>query len=190
MGGALTYSVVRTGKEGHGVPAQRGDTFWVVLSDSESPIPLRVTLPRGREAMALFSGEEEARMFCSLREEGEANPHHRETSVGEVISLLYRLTAARHVALDPLPEVLRGGLLGLITLDRERFARSFRSFESPQAASTNTSVSLSVSDPIVPSPIHSKKPRGIEITTLSPPVSRPRASMVAMTSSNEVLLWT
>jgi hypothetical protein len=117
---------VRTDKQGHGVPAQRVDTFWVVLSGSGPFLPLRVDLPCGREAMALFSGEEEARMFCSLREEAEANPHLRETSVGEVLSLLYcPLTAAKHVALDPLPEVLRSRLLGLITLDREHFARSF-----------------------------------------------------------------
>ena len=130
MGGAMSYSVVRTGKQGHGVPAQRVDTFWVVLSGSGPILPLVVDLPGGREALALFSGEEEARMFCSLREEGKADSHLRETSVGEVISLLYCLTAARHVALDPLPEVLRSSLLGLITLDRERFARSFAGIET------------------------------------------------------------
>jgi len=124
----MTYNVVRRGKQGHGVPAQRVvDTFWVVLSASGPPIPLRVALSGGQQAMALFSSEQEARMFCSLREqEAEANLHLRETSVGEVISLLYcPLTAAKHVALDPLPELLRSRLLGLITLDRERFARSF-----------------------------------------------------------------
>jgi len=130
MGGAMTYSVVRTGKQGHGVPAQRVDTFWVVLSGSGPILPLVVDLPGGREALALFSGEGEARMFCSLREEGKADSHLRETSVGEVISLLYCLTAARHVALDPLPEVLGSRLLGLITLDRERFARSFAGIET------------------------------------------------------------
>ena len=84
-------------------------------------------MPDGQQAMALFSGEDEARMFCSLREEAaEADPHLRETSVGEVISLLYcPLVAARHVALDPLPGIRGSRLLGLITLDRERFARSF-----------------------------------------------------------------
>jgi hypothetical protein len=122
----MTYSVVRTGKQGRGVPAQRVDTFWVVLSGSGPLLPLVVDLPDGREALALFSGEEEARMFCSLREEGQADSHLRETSVGEVISLLYcRLTAAKHVALDPLPEILGSRLLGLVTLERERFARSF-----------------------------------------------------------------
>jgi len=128
MGGAMTYSVVRTGMQLREAPAQRGVTFWVVLCGSGPPLPLRLALPDGREALALFSGEDEARMFCSLREEAaEADPHLRETSVGEVISLLYYpLTAARHVVLDPLPGILGSRLLlGLITLDRERFARSF-----------------------------------------------------------------
>jgi hypothetical protein len=127
MGGAMTYNAVRTGMQEREVSARRRvDTFWVVLSGRGPALPLRVALPDGREAIALFSGEDEARMFCSLREEAEANPHFRETSLGEVISLLYSpLTAARHVALDPLPGILGTKLSGLITLDRERFARSF-----------------------------------------------------------------
>ena len=127
MGGAMTYGVMRADMQEREVPATRVDTFWIVLDGSGPLVPLRIVLPDGREALALFSGEDEARMFCSLREEAaEADPHLRETSVGEVISLLYcPLTAARHVALDPLPGILGGRLLGLITLDRERFARSF-----------------------------------------------------------------
>ena len=82
-------------------------------------------MPDCREARSLFSGEEVTRMFCSLREKREAASDLRETSVGEVLSLLYCLTAAKHVALDTLPKVLRSRLLGLITPERERFARSF-----------------------------------------------------------------
>jgi hypothetical protein len=107
------------------LPKQRVDTFWVVLSGSALLLPLRVALPDDREAMALFSGEEVTRMFCSLREEREAASDLRETSVVEVLSLLYCLTAAKHVALDTLPKVLRSRLLGLIMPERERFARSF-----------------------------------------------------------------
>jgi hypothetical protein len=126
MGGAMTYGVMRADMQEREVPATRVDTFWIVLDGSGPLVPLRIVLPDGREALALFSGEDEARMFCSLREAAEADPHLRETSVGEVISLLYcPLTAARHVALDPLPGILGSRLLGLITLDRERFARSF-----------------------------------------------------------------
>ncbi len=130
----MTYSVVRAGMQQREVSAPRVDTFWVVLLEESglTLLPLRGALPCGREALALFSGEEEARMFCSLREAAaEADPHLRETSVGEVISLFYcPLTAARHVALDPLPGILGSRLLGLITLDRERFARSFAGIET------------------------------------------------------------
>jgi hypothetical protein len=129
----MTYSVVRTGMQLREAPAQRGVTFWVVLCGSGPPLPLRLALPDGQQAMALFSDEDEARMFCSLREEVEADPHLRETSVGEVISLLYcPLMAARHVVLDPLPGILGSRLLGLITLDRERFARSFGGIGTPR----------------------------------------------------------
>jgi hypothetical protein len=125
---------VSEGMQQREVSAPRIDTFWVVLlEESGLPLlPLRVALPCGREALALFSGEDEAEMFCSLREV-EADPHLRETSIGEVISLLYcPLTAARHVALDPLPGILGSRLLlGLITLDRERFARSFAGIGTP-----------------------------------------------------------
>jgi hypothetical protein len=126
----MTYSVVRGGLQEREVSASRVGTFWIVLEGSGPPLPLEVALPCGREALALFSGEDEAEMFCSLRE--GADPHLRETSVGEIISLLYcPLTAARHVALDPLPGILGSRLLGLITLDRERFARSFAGIGTP-----------------------------------------------------------
>ena len=69
-------------------------------------------------------------MFCSLRE--GADPYLRETTVGEVLSLLYcPFMTDRHVALDPLPGILGSRLLGLITLDRERFARSFAGIGTP-----------------------------------------------------------
>jgi hypothetical protein len=131
MGGAITYSVVRVGMQEREVPASRVDTFWIVLEGSGPPVPLKVALPCGREALALFSSEHEAEMFCSLRE--GADPYLRETTVGEVISLLYcPFMAARHVALDPLPGILGSRLLlGLITLDRERFARSFAGIGTP-----------------------------------------------------------
>lgn len=43
--------------------------FWVVLEGDARRLPLTVFLPDGKEAIALFSGEEEARMFCHFRQE-------------------------------------------------------------------------------------------------------------------------
>jgi hypothetical protein len=114
----------------HGVRAHRTSTvhaFWMVLEGSARGLPLMVFLSDGTEAMALFSGEEEARMFCHFCEEG-ASTNIRQTTTGEVISLLYcPWCAAKHVALDPFPEILLGSrlLLGLLTLSRADFARRF-----------------------------------------------------------------
>jgi hypothetical protein len=112
----------------HGVRAPRTSTvhyFWVVLEGGAWTSPFTVFLPEGKKAIALFSAEEEARMFCHLSNQG-AEVSVRQTTAGGVLSLLYGPWAvARHVALDPLPEILGGGLLGLLTLGREHFAQSF-----------------------------------------------------------------
>jgi hypothetical protein len=101
--------------------------LWVVLGGGAPASPFTVLLPDGREAMALFSSEEEARMFCHCGKEG-ADLRVRETSTGEVLSLLFCPWCAKHSVLDPLPEVLGGRLsrsLELLALDRQSFARSF-----------------------------------------------------------------
>jgi hypothetical protein len=57
----------------HGVRARRTSTvqaFWVVLEGGTWTAPFTVSLPEGKEAIALFSAEEEARMFCHLRRWG------------------------------------------------------------------------------------------------------------------------
>ena len=99
--------------------------FWVVLKGSHWTLRFTVSLPDGREAIALFSGEEEAMMFRHFSKEG-SNSSILETSAGEVLSLLYGpWSVAGHVALDPFREVLGARFLELLTLSRERFARSF-----------------------------------------------------------------
>jgi hypothetical protein len=100
-------------------------SFWVVLEGGTWTAPFTVSLPEGKEAIALFSAEQEARMFCHLSKQG-AKGSIRQTTAGGVLSLLYGpWTVARHVALDPLPEILGGALLGVLTLGREHFARIF-----------------------------------------------------------------
>jgi hypothetical protein len=106
----------------------------VVLEGDARRLPLTVFLPDGKEAIALFSGEEEARMFCHFREE-EASANIRVTTAGEVLSLMYcPWCAAKHVALDPFPEILGKRLLELLTLDREDFARRFAGVDSEPVA--------------------------------------------------------
>ena len=60
------------------------------------------------------------------------------TAAREVVSLLDgACSVARSVALDPFPEMLADGLVGLVTLDRRRFlgrvTRRTRASGNPQA---------------------------------------------------------
>jgi len=106
--------------------------FWVVLEGSTWTLPFTVSCPQGREAIALFSGEEEAMMFCHFSKQG-AKGSVRETTAGEVLSLLYGPWAVtRHVALDPFPEILGSRLSRPLTLSSERFARSFAGAGFPE----------------------------------------------------------
>jgi hypothetical protein len=97
--------------------------FWVVFAgEPRLTQPLTMSLGRGNEALAVFSHEEEAEMFLrSLSLAGEGW-RARETSAGEAVSLLYGpCCGAKSVVLDPLPQMLDDGLLGLVALDRRRF---------------------------------------------------------------------
>jgi hypothetical protein len=136
----LTYGGrVTAAPHNHVMRARRTSTvhaFWIVLEGSPQALPLAVFLSDGTEAMALFSGEEEAKMFCHFCEKG-ASANIRQTTAGEVISLLYCpwCAAAKHVALDPLPGILGDRLpLGLLALDREDFARRFAGLGSEPVA--------------------------------------------------------
>ncbi len=86
---------------------------------------LTVRLDGGGEALAIFSFEEEAKMFLDLRlaasEEGWCV---RQTSVGEVVSVLCGpCSDAKKVVLDPVPEVGRKELVGLLNMHRNDFLR-------------------------------------------------------------------
>jgi len=138
LGGVRVKERIReAGHPGERVLGTRSGTnsLWVVLDGGGAPaLPLGVFLPDGTEAVALFSGEEEARMFCHLGGEEGANRRVRETSPAEVLSLLYRAgRPVRRVTLDPFPEVVPGGgSLGASTLSGERFAQHFaRRFARP-----------------------------------------------------------
>jgi hypothetical protein len=50
--------------------ARRGNAFWIVRGCSAPVRPFAVFLADGREAMSLFSSEDEARVFCPYGEEG------------------------------------------------------------------------------------------------------------------------
>jgi hypothetical protein len=104
---------------------RRDTAFWIVLDEDCSTLTLDVTPPGSGTALAVFSSQEEARMFCYLKDVS-LPPRVAETSAGEIVSLLYcQRPAAEYVTLDPPPQMLRSRLLSLLMLDRDRFARSF-----------------------------------------------------------------
>jgi hypothetical protein len=103
-----------------------GRWYWLITKHATSKMDvLTVRLDSSGEALAIFSFEEEAKMFLDLRlaalREGWCA---RQTSVGEVVSVLYGpCSDAKKVVLDPVPEVGRKELVGLLNMHRNDFLR-------------------------------------------------------------------
>jgi hypothetical protein len=100
-------------------------THWLIAKHGVSGIDvLTVDLGGGAKALAVFSVEEDTRKFLHARpgasgEEWKA----RQTWPGELASILYgSCSAAKRVALDPLPEAVeKGESAGLRAVDRDDF---------------------------------------------------------------------
>ena len=92
-------------------------------------------LASGREALPVFSFEDEAKMFLELGAPGGWRV--RETTAGELTSALCGICAnVDRVVLDPilLPGPLIEGFNGLLSMEREAFVGSLlnpRRFRSP-----------------------------------------------------------
>ena len=83
---------------------------------------LATGLTGGEKALPVFSHEEEAEVFLSLSEASDDEWRARESTAGELISMLSGPWAGvKEVALDPLPEMIAQRTLRLVTLSRERF---------------------------------------------------------------------
>jgi hypothetical protein len=75
----------------------------------------------GEQALLVFSGEDEAEMFVWLAGAFEDGWRVRETSAGELVSILYGPCAGvGMVALDLSPE-MAAETIRLVSLSRERF---------------------------------------------------------------------
>ncbi len=78
---------------------------------------------QGKEALLVFSFEEEA-LLCLRMEALGPSWRTRETTVGELASMLLRpFAGAERIALDPLPGVLGKLPIGLVSLGRKDFVR-------------------------------------------------------------------
>ena len=77
----------------------------------------------GETVLPVFSFQEEGELFLRL-EATEANWCLRETTTGELVSLLLCLCArVDKVALDPLPGLWEREILGLVSTGRRHFLR-------------------------------------------------------------------
>jgi hypothetical protein len=85
------------------------------------------------KALAVFSFEEEAEMFLDLRLAASKDGWRvRQTSVGELVSVLYGpCSDTKKVVLDPIPEVGREELAGLLSMHRNDFLRFLLGEEVP-----------------------------------------------------------
>lgn len=101
---------------------QRPKRYWIIVKYGSSPIEALVTNLTAREkALAVFSFEEEARMFLQYRAL-KGRWKVRETTAGELISILLGPCAlVERVALDPLPGMDVGALAYLVSMRREDF---------------------------------------------------------------------
>lgn len=94
---------------------------WWLLAKSEDRGAGVLLSDRGGQTLPVFSGEGEAQMFVWLGGAFENGWRVRETSSGELVSILYGPCAGvGRVALDPLPEIAPE-TISLISVSRERF---------------------------------------------------------------------
>ena len=109
--------------------------FWVVCPEGFRG-PLAVDLPVLGRAVALFSFEEEALLYLSLRGRDAAGGlrARRVSGAGLLALLSGRWAGYRSIALDPIPELDAGTLLPLTTTSRERFVSFLRSAQEGRSA--------------------------------------------------------
>jgi hypothetical protein len=97
-------------------------TRWMVARDGGGrlePLCVRAGLSK---VLPVFSFEEEAEMFLHLGGYADSGWRARESSAGELVSVLCGPCAdVEGVALDPLPEMLEDGTIGLVEVGRRRF---------------------------------------------------------------------
>jgi hypothetical protein len=101
--------------------AQR--SFWLIVTRSHGRMEVLTIDAGGETVLPLFSFQEEGEFFLSL-EAAEADWWPRETTTGELVSLLLGLCArVDKVALDPLPGLEERGIVELVSTGRRHFVR-------------------------------------------------------------------
>ena len=97
-------------------------SYWLIAEKRNNRLEvLTIRTDDEQETLPVFSSEEEAEIF--LRFGGVTGRWRtRESSAGELVSVLYGPCAGvRKVALDPSPEMVNEGTVGLVSLLRDSF---------------------------------------------------------------------
>ena len=101
--------------------------FWLVVRHENRQMEVLMVACSGNacsplQALPVFSGDGEAKMFVWLEGAFEDGWRARETSIGELVSILYGPCAGvGRVALDPPTEMVGINAISLISVTRERF---------------------------------------------------------------------
>jgi hypothetical protein len=111
----------------------------------------------GETVLPVFSFQEEGEFFLSL-ETTEADWWPRETTTGELVSLLLGLCArVDKVALDPLPSLGEREIIGLVSTGRRRFMRYLMGEDTAHPERKN--LSGRESGPYAPTPLRRSRTR-------------------------------
>jgi hypothetical protein len=100
-------------------------TFWLVVRHENRQMKVLMVSCSGEQALPVFSGDGDAEMFVWFEDVDEQDWRVRETSAGELVSILFGPCArVGRVALDPFPEMVRTNAVSLVSVTRERFLSS------------------------------------------------------------------
>jgi hypothetical protein len=105
---------------------RRRPRWWLIAKIENGRLEFLTTAcdEDGGETLPVFGYEEEAEMFLHLSGYGDDGWSARESSSGEIVSVLCGpCPGAGSVALDPLPGMVANGTLSLVRLGRERFLK-------------------------------------------------------------------
>jgi hypothetical protein len=98
-----------------------GRTYWLITNGRRDVLILYYG---GEEMLPVFSHREEAEMFLRRGILDYYDWRASESGARDLVSVLCGPCAGvREVALDPLPEMVADGCIGLVSLCRERFLR-------------------------------------------------------------------
>ena len=102
-------------------------SLWLISEHKNGRMEVLTIETGGEETLPLFTLEEEAETFLRLQAPAREGLRARETTRGELASLLYgRCAGVRRVLLDPLPSQVGGETMTkLVSLGWEEFVRDF-----------------------------------------------------------------